>query len=394
MITYKEAQSQINSLAKSFGTETIELDDALGRVLAVPINADRDYPPFNRCAMDGYAIRLKDFDAGLREFEIIEIIYAGQTFEKGLSAGECYKIMTGAAVPLSSDAVIRKEDVEEKNKKVLVGDIRCSFFQNIAKQGQDILQGVNIINPPYYCDAKTISLLASLGKQRVIVERLPKIAVFTTGNEVMPVDYPVSAVQIRNSNSYLIKSLLQQKGIKPIICEHILDEKADLSEAFNKALNFNILIISGGVSAGDADFVPEVLEKLGVQKLFHKVSIKPGKPFWCGQLPNGGLVFALPGNPLSCLVTFSLFIEPFLRVSSGLKPQPIIKLPFNGTKTKNNSLDEFFPVIINEQKGLLEPVQINGSGDIRLGLNANAFGYHPAEIETIKPNSLVEYYRL
>ena len=111
-------------------------------------------------------------------------------------------------------------------------------------------------------------------------------------------------------------------------------------------------------------------------------------------MPNGGLVFALPGNPLSCLVTFSLFIEPFLRFSSGLKPQPIIKLAFNGTRTKNNSLDEFFPVIINEQKGLLEPVQINGSGDIRLGLNANAFGYHPAEIETIKPNSLVEYYRL
>lgn len=394
MITYLDAQFQINSFAHSFGTETVDLDDAFGRILAMPIIADRDYPPFNRCTMDGYAIRLEDFELGIREFEIIEIIYAGQESKLDLSQAQCYKIMTGSAVPLSANAVIPREDTNEKNQQVLLNISNCNIFQNIAQQGQDIKAGSNILNPPHICSATVISLLASLGQQGVRVEKLPNVALFTTGNEVMPVNFQVSKVQIRNSNRHLLKALLLQQGIKPILCDHIPDDKEQLVQAFKKALTCDIIVISGGVSAGDTDFVPEVLESLGVKKLFHKVAIKPGKPIWCGQMPNKGMVFALPGNPFSCMVTFKLFIESFLQASFGMSLPATLQLPFNDTRSKKSNLDEFFPVRINEDQTMLESVAINGSGDIRLGLHANALAHHPAKIPDLTYGMAVNYYKL
>lgn len=391
MINYLEAQDIIINKAKSFGTEKIKLDDALGRVLAEDIVADRDYPPFNRSAVDGFAIRLEDFKNGLRVFEVAETIFAGQGNTVEIAVGQCYKIMTGSAVPVIADAVIRREDVLEDSGSVKIQIEVCNQFQNIALRGQDIKSGNKILNMPFKLTASAIGLLASLGKHKVWVEKMPNVAIITTGNEVVPVEEPVSNLQIHNSNLHVLKALLQEKGIKTRNSTHVLDNEADLEEAIKQHLNCDLLIMSGGVSAGDADYVPGVLSKLGVTNLFYKVAIKPGKPIWCGQLPNKGLVFALPGNPFSCLVTFKLFIETYLIACWGTIPKELFKLPINFNRVKRTNFDEFFPVSIIGEKAVLSEVSINGSGDIRLGSFSNALAIHPAEQMEIKTGKEIYY---
>lgn len=393
MLSFQDAVEIVSSLAHSFGTETIHLDDVLGRVLAENISADRDYPPFNRCSMDGYAIRVDDFNKGTRSFEIAEVIYAGQVSQITLHQNQCYKIMTGAAVPLSANAVIRREDTFETDGKVEINAEECSIFQNIATRGQDIKENTPIVKTNKLCTAPIISLLATLGKEYVIVNKLPTIAVFTTGDEVIAVGKPVSEVQIRNSNGHLLKALLKERGLNPKLYKHVADNKEELKKAFAEALDYDIIITCGGVSAGDADFLPEVFDELSIKKEFHKTAIKPGKPIWVGKMPNGGTVFALPGNPFSTLVTFHLFVDLFLKLSTGIS-QTSCQKSFHGVRNKLTNLDEFFPVNINEEDNSLEPVQINGSGDIRLGLNADAIAHHPAEIATIKWGSKLSYYLL
>ncbi len=301
MIKFIEAQQMITALSRSFGQEEIALSDADGRVLAEDIYADRDYPPFNRSAMDGYAISTSDWGNGIREFRVQQVIYAGEAAKEALNPGTCYKIMTGAPVPQSANAVIRREDAEQTDDIVKFNLENIKPLQNISRQGEDMRQGDKILSKGTLCSFAVISILASLGKSTVLVQSLPKVALFTTGNELVEVGMPVSATQIRNSNQYLLKSLLKKWLVKPTICKHIIDDKAQLKTALSEALSLDIIITCGGVSAGDADYLPEVLADLGVKKLFHKVAIKPGKPVWCGQIPNGGLVFALPGNPVSCM---------------------------------------------------------------------------------------------
>lgn len=392
MITYKEAQRQILSFAKPFQNEIIPLEDAYGRILAEPLIADRDYPPFNRATMDGYAINCKNFNDGIREYNIASIIYAGQENTAPLLPGECYKIMTGAAVPPEADAVIKKEDTTQTQEKIIINIDACNPFQHIAKKGEDINCGAVIIEKNIFCTATVISLLAALGRHTINVKQLPNVSVYTTGNEVVPVDIAkISTVQIRNSNQYLIKALLKEWGIRPQICEHVQDDREALTKAFTKALSTDIIIVNGGISAGDADYVAEVLTGIGVKMLFHKVAIRPGKPFWCGVMPNGGLAFALPGNPFSCLVTFNLFIKPYLSACFGLAQKSFVKLPLLESRAQKTSLDDFFPVQFQEDPIGLKPLLFNTSGDIKAPLFADGIALHPPEIVTLDKDFLVDY---
>ncbi|MCU7550765.1 molybdopterin molybdotransferase MoeA [Chitinophagaceae bacterium LB-8] len=390
MLNFQEAQKIIATQAHSFGKETVSLDRALGRVLAEPIVADRDYPPFNRVAMDGFAVRLEDFESGMREFQIIETVFAGQMAAKSIAAGQCYKIMTGAPLPLSSDVVIRREDTVETGGRVTIHASELRPFQNIARQGEDIRVGELVIGASIPVKPAVITALASLGKADVIVESLPKVALFTTGDEVVPVHQPVLPQQIRNSNAHLLKSLLQQWHIIPFQYAHIQDREDELLKTLKEAMSCDMLIMSGGVSAGDADYVPKVLESLGIKKLFHKVAIKPGKPIWCGAMPNGGIVFALPGNPLSCHVTFKLFIETYLIHAFGLERSRILELPFSGTRKKKTSLDEFFPVKIQSAPVVAVPLNFNGSGDVLAAFHADGFAWQPADKMELRKGDLVE----
>lgn len=391
MIPFKKAQEIILSEAKSFGKEMINLEQALGRVLAEKVYADRDYPPFNRSAMDGIAVKLEDLENNIREFDLLETIFAGQESKHPLGNKQCYKIMTGAAVPKTANMVIRNEDISQNNNKFIINESAFKEFQNIALQGQDLAKDELVFEPPHIISAVSISILASLGKTSILVEKKPVISIFTTGNEVVDINLNPSSVQIRNSNQLLLRSLLKNKGIEAAICKHIEDDKIKLFEKFSQSINHDIIIINGGVSAGDADFVPSVLENLGVKKLFHKVAIKPGKPLWCGLLPNGGMVFALPGNPFSCLVTYKLFLESYLERCYGLRIENYKKLPLKDKRTQKTKLDEFFPVKICSDGTNLQQLAINGSGDIRLGLSADAIALHPSDKPTLNNNELVEY---
>ncbi|WP_419801429.1 molybdopterin molybdotransferase MoeA [Mucilaginibacter sp.] len=391
MLNYKEAQQIITAQAKSFGTEMVNLNEAFERILAEKIYADRDYPPFNRATMDGYAINLKDWQSGTKNYTVKEVVFAGQHYQQEVSSGECYKIMTGAAVPPNANAVVQREKAIEENGQVSFEIESVKPYLNIARKGEDIQADACIIDQNTNCTPPVIALLASVGKAEINVEKLPNVALFTTGDELVEITEPISNIQIRNSNQYLLNSLLQEWQIKPTICKHILDDKAALKQEISAALNSDMIILCGGVSAGDADFVPEILENLGVKKLFYKVKIKPGKPIWCGQLPSGGLVFALPGNPFSCHVTFKLFIEPYLKTCFGLPETEWPMLLLSAEKPKTTPFDEFFPAIVNQQ---VKPILFNTSGDVKAALKANAIALHPAETQDLKAGDPIAFLRM
>jgi molybdopterin molybdotransferase len=391
MITYKEAQHIIRTHARAWGNEVVALEESFGRIMTETIRADRDYPPFNRAAMDGYAFHYQDFEQGVRRFTIVETLFAGQIAVATINSGQCYKIMTGAAVPPGANVVIRREDTTEQDALVTLLTETCTPFQNIAKQGEDVAGGAVIIDHAVVITPAVISLLATIGKQSVHVSRKPRIAIITTGNEVIPVDGDVTAVQIRNSNAWLLKALLRRQSLDAFAVVHVPDDPGQLHDAFAKVLEADLVISCGAVSAGDADYVPGVLQSLGVQKLFHKTAIKPGKPAWCGQMPAGGLWFALPGNPFSCMVTFTLFVKPYLCACYGLDQPLWMQLTLQGERCKKSSLDEFFPVGIVAGSGKVKPLPVNGSGDVQAALFADGLAIHPHTTACLNNNDIVDY---
>ncbi|MFT2010673.1 molybdopterin molybdotransferase MoeA [Pontibacter sp. 13R65] len=391
LMSIAEAQQLVKAQAKSFGQEQVALDEADGRVLATAIRADRDYPPFNRSAVDGFAIKTADWEQGQRSYPVQETIFAGQAHQQELQPGSAYKIMTGAAVPPSADAVIRREDTTEGEGAVEILLDAVAPYQNIARQGEDVQKEEILVAVPVLINPSVINSLAAVGQASVLVEKLPRIALFTTGDEVKPIDAAVSPIQIRNSNRHLLQSLLRKWKLKPDVYQHIPDTKEALRETLQKALEHDIIIMSGGVSAGDADYVPQVLQELGIEKLFHKVAIRPGKPVFCGKLPGGGIVFALPGNPFSCLVTFTLFIEYYLYNCFGFQSGPVYKYKLQQARTKKHQLTEFFAVKLDKETAALQPLTFNGSGDIRAGLTAHGLGVQPAEQQVLELGQSIDF---
>ena len=394
MISFSGAQRLVVEQARSFGRETVLIEDAPGRVIAEPIRADRDYPPFNRAAMDGFAINQADWDAGFRSFVIHETIFAGKASTGKLSSGECYKIMTGASVPVSADTIIKREDVFE-----YPGHIECRIeelrqYQHISRQGEDLVKGDTAFDRAVLCTHAIIGLLATIGKHEVVVQKLPVISIITTGDEVVSISEAVSAVDIRNTNTYVLKSLLKKWHIIPRLCVHVPDDMLKIESAVRSAMSGDIIVMCGGVSAGDADHVPAILNKLGAKKIFHKVAIRPGKPIWFGRFENGSIIFALPGNPLSCLVTFKIFVEEYLSHSFGLTDTPRLNLPLKERRSKKSQLDEFFPVRITGSPSHYEPINFNGSGDITAALSADALAIHPCTEPELSAGSIVKGYTL
>jgi molybdopterin molybdotransferase len=389
MISLQQAQLLVTQQARSFGKEIVLLEEATGRILNEPVVADRDYPPFNRATMDGMAINMADWNEGIRSFQLVETVFAGKAAMKLIGKGECYKIMTGAAVPAGADTVIRREDITESENQLTVTVTSITAGQNIAPRASDIKKDITVITPPYYIRPGTVTTLASLGYDEVKVASLPAVTVITTGDEVLPVEAAVNDVQIRNSNQHLLKALLQHWKIKPAAAVHVKDDADALLKAVNSYKRTDVLILSGAVSAGDADFVPGVLVKAGAEKIFHKVAIRPGKPIWFGRFANGPVVFALPGNPFSTFVTFKLFIEEFLVACFGLPERKMLHLPFNGTRIKKTDLDEFFPVKIEGNPVVVTPLAFNTSGDIAAMMEADGLGWQPAGKMELTPGEIL-----
>lgn len=392
MQSLDNALSLISSLVTGFSQEFVPLEEADGRILSKDIIADRNYPPFNRAAMDGYAIMQSDWQKGIRKYKVAETILAGKASRSQITTGYCYKIMTGAATPHLADAIIRREDANEFDQEVALWADDLRSYQNISREGEDAKKGDLLVKAPLCCNAQIISLLAATGNHLVPVYALPSVSVVTTGDEVVPLPAEVTAFQIRNSNQFLLKSLLKKWQITPRFARHVADEINSLKKALSEAITSDITIINGGVSAGDADYVPAILKSLGVREIFHKVAIRPGKPLWVGQTSEGKVIFALPGNPLSCLTTFSIFVESFLFKSMAFESRPFYRLPLLQDRSKKHPLTEFFPVRLDPKTGGLQILPFNGSGDITAGLFADGLAMQPNDCPSLLNGDLVAFY--
>jgi molybdopterin molybdotransferase len=394
MLTVKEAQSIINSYSCFLGTEEVDIDHAFNRILAEDIYTDRDYPPFNRSAMDGFAIKSADInDKQINEFEVIEDLFAGDIAAKEMQSGQCIRIMTGAPVPSSANAVIRVEDTVNQPGTMHTKLNIIKPWQNISLKGEDINRSEMLVRKNQVINPTILGALAVAGKYKMKVHKLPSVGIVSTGNEIMNIKNPVKPYQIRDSNSHTLKGFFKQYGIGNIETLLLPDKKEELKNGIGKLLDKDILILSGGVSKGDADFIPEVLAFLGVKEVFHRVQIKPGNPLWFGITSTGKAVFALPGNPFSVQVAFKVFIEPYLRKCFALEPMALLYFPLLGLKNKKTKFDEYFPCRLiseNNSTGLL-PIDFNGSGDITASIHSDGIGLHLSGEETINEQSLIPF---
>lgn len=380
MTTVASAEKIVLSELRDYGVETVSLADALNRVLAEPILADRDLPPYNRVAMDGIAIKYTDIANGQKSFTIKGTQAAGEE-PIDFNNNECIEIMTGAALPSSSDTIIRYEDLEIKDgiATILIDNIRQG--QNIHRQGADKLKGDVIANAHQLIQPALINVAASVGATKLSFKKLPSVVIITTGNELVDIDITPSPYEIRKSNSYAIQAVLQRYCVQADI-KHIPDDPAVTRKELIYCIdNYDAIILSGGISAGKFDYVPQVLEELSVQKLFHKVEQRPGKPFWFGKHENGVLVFAFPGNPVSTFMCMHRYFMPWLEISLGIpstKAYAILDTDFSFKP----QLQYFLQVKLqfNEQGQIIAtPVEGNGSGDYANLLDADAFMELPAE---------------
>lgn len=392
MISYEQALELILNEAHGFGSEILPLEQSLGRILNETVFSDRDYPPFNRASMDGIALEYDEKLDISQHFTIFDTIFAGKSCELALEKNQCFKIMTGAAVPETANCVVRNEDCKFDGDKVYITIPPTKKFQNISRKGEDCKKEQVLIEKNQLITPQLMGLLATIGKSTISVCAKPTLSLVSTGDELIHFSEMPSEVQIRDSNSVYLNSFLQHFPVNIHFKAHVKDEPSEMLSVFEKALKSDITIISGGVSAGDADFVPNLLSQLGAQKVFHKVAIKPGKPLWFGKTDKNQIVFALPGNPVSVQIASKLFIEPFLRKCFGIPQLSWLRLPFHGERQKKGNLDEFFPAkIINIGKSVISPLKINGSGDIAATYLSDGLFWHPAHTPELNNESLVDF---
>jgi molybdopterin molybdotransferase len=363
MISVQEATSII--LSNLFTPKTIEvnLNDSLGKIVAEPILADRDFPPFDRATMDGIALHFETFKNGQTEFAIEAIQAAGQPQKKLSTPNQCLEIMTGAMLPEGTDTIVPYENLLIKEGIAALQTPILTKGQNIHIQGSDAKANQVLLQEGSRISPAEVALLASVGKASVRVYTFPKTAIISTGNELVDVELLPLPHQIRKSNSYALQAALAELGGTSHLF-HLADDEQELRGELTKILtDFNLIILSGGVSKGKYDFVPEVLKSLGIQKLFHQVSQKPGKPMWFGRSENK-FVFALPGNPVSTFMCFHRYVKRWL-LKSLSKEQAIPKAILSEDFLFKAPLTYFLQVKITNEEGKLmaKPIAGGGSGD-------------------------------
>ncbi len=365
MISYNEAQNLVLNQFRNFGTEQVDLLKSAGRYLAEDIHADRDFPPFNRATKDGIAINYDAIENGRRSFEIKGVLPAGQPTIPFVETDSCIEIMTGAVVPFETDTVIMYEDVIIEND---IASLKKSPVraQNIHRRGSDHIKGDILLKKNCKITAAEIGILATVGKKQLQVHKLPSVAVISTGNELVDIDKQPLLHQIRRSNTYSIYGALGELGITPILL-HIEDDMDLLRQKLAVVIDeMDVVILSGGVSKGKFDFLPQVLSEMGVEKIFHRVAQRPGKPFWFGAHAQAKtLIFSFPGNPVSTFYNFYLYFKPWLLKSIGAS-LPNQEVMLNKSLENNSDLTVFAGVKTHYTNGKVtaSPVVGNGSGDL------------------------------
>jgi len=376
MITVEQAEELILNNTGDYGAEIILFEESLGRVLAETIRADRDLPPFNRVSMDGIAIKYADFEKGVKPFNIKATQAAGDSPVEVGEGGDCIEIMTGAALPGWLDTVIRYEDVVIKDGKATVQISEIKKGQNIHTQGADRKQGDILLTPGSVITPAVISMVASVGESELRVKRKPRVVIVSSGDELIDVAAKPSPYQIRRSNNYMVKAILAGLGIDAGML-HIPDEPEAIRSTLQQCLaNFDVLLLSGGISMGKFDYIPQVLNELNVEQIFHKVQQRPGKPFWFGRHENGPVVFAFPGNPGATFMCTHRYFIPWMNATLGAETKPAMYAVLDGDFTFQPQLQYFLQVKLNfaeDGKLLANPVEGNGSGDFANLADTDAF---------------------
>lgn len=391
MISYKEALQKVLKTVTDFGEEKVPLLESTGRILAEDVFADRDFPPFDRVTKDGIAINSKALEKGLKSFKVEATFAAGSPLGILHNLDNCVEIMTGAMLPEHTDSIIMYEDlIIENGIATLQKEVKPKI--NIHRQGTDIEKGELVLHKNQVISGKEIGVLASVGKDEVLVKNLPKIAIISTGDELVEVSEKPLPHQIRKSNTLSLYSALENENIIATLI-HIQDKKDHIFSEIETALNtHDILLLSGGVSKGKFDYLPEIFEKLKVEKIFHHVNQRPGKPLWFGkQQEKNVTVFSFPGNPVSTFVNYHLYFKAWLAECYQLKTekqQVILQEEINADKF----ITRFLLVTIENKCGKLmaKLAEGNGSGDLLSLSNADGVIIVPPK-KTFSADDVIEF---
>jgi len=367
VLTTAEAQKTILASMRELPVEAVSLDKANERVLRQVVSAERDQPPFDRVMMDGIALSYSDFSDGSREFPVQAMQAAGDAALQ-LEPSHCIEIMTGASLPQNADCIVPVEQITMRDSvAVIAKDYDAQPARFIHPRASDHAAGAHLLTPGKRISAMDTAVIASCGLTDIEVSRKPVIRVISTGNELVPAGTAIGPHQIRLSNGPAIQAMLRERGYTNCDHDHVVDDVSVLRERIAGHLGAaDVLILSGGVSMGKADFVPDVLAELGVKVAFHKVSQRPGKPMWFGLGPDKQAVFALPGNPVSALVCCRHYVIPALEKASAATPAPPEFASLAGDVRFDPDLTCFQPVRLVSSAGgqvLAMPVKTNTSGD-------------------------------
>ncbi|MBO0951257.1 molybdopterin molybdotransferase MoeA [Fibrella forsythiae] len=383
MLTVADADQLLADHGMTLTTETVPFSKARGRVLAETILADRDFPPFDRVAMDGIAIHYDSLANGQVTYPILAIQRAGEPLQPLPDPTGCLEVMTGAMLPTGADTVIRYEDLSiTDGVATLTIPTEMERGQNVHKQGTDrrtfdvLLPAGTMLRPV------ELAVVASVGQTSVSVLKRPRVAVIATGDELVDTHQTPLPHQIRQSNVYMLQAALYDMGLDASV-HTFPDDVATITAGLSTLLtNHDVLIMTGGVSAGKADFVPEVLGGLGIRCHFHKVEQRPGRPLWFGSSPDQQrVVFALPGNPVSTTMCFYRYARPYLQTAMGLTPDPPLYVELAKQVTFKPAFTYFMPVRLEampDGRLLANPLPGSGSGDFTNLTAADAFLELPA----------------
>jgi molybdopterin molybdotransferase len=388
MLTYEQARQtvirQVERKRRTSATVDVRVWDALGYVLTKEVQADREYPPFNRSTRDGYAVVAAEAVAD-SSLPCVGEIKAGDTVNAPLVAGTCVQIMTGAGVPAGADAVVMIEHTQREGDVVRF-ERAAQPGQYIVPRGSEAHAGQTILTPGMRLGYAELALAAQVGSAELRCAQKPRVAILSTGDEVVMVDESPGPFQIRNSNSVSLAAQVRLAGGIPVLLGNAADRVEDLRAKIELGLREDVLLLSGGVSMGKYDIVESTLKEMGAEFYFDAVAIRPGKPAIFGRCADT-FVFGLPGNPVSTMVTFELFVAPALDLLSGAAARPLalVEASLGETLKEKPGLAHFLPAKL-EWWGMMpqvKPLKWQGSGDLAALANANCFLVFPAEKSVI-----------
>lgn len=386
MITFQLAYKIVMDTVKELDYEKVDINDSLNRILAEDVVSDIEMPPFDKSSMDGYACRKKDIK---NELEVIEVIQAGKAPEKTISKNKCSKIMTGAMIPEGADCVVMVEYSQT------TGDNKVRFSinttdNNISYKAEDIKKGESVLKKGTKLKSQHIAVLASVGCVKPLVTKQPRIGIISTGSELVEPHLMPELSKIRNSNAYQLIAQVIKTGAVPNYIGIASDSEEVTYNIVKQALTDNdVIILTGGVSMGDYDFVPEILEKANIKLLFKTIAIKPGKPTIFGTY-NLKRCFGLPGNPVSSFILFELLVKPLLHKMMGADYKPLnIRMPIGiDYKRKKTERESWIPVMLNS-KGFVIPIEYHGSAHINSLIHADGIISIPIGKENINKGEIV-----